>query len=140
MNMDHSKYIDQTAEYVLEHYHKRQADNGLRDVETRIRNTKRQIEDCVTAFVEAKSSTLRESIENKIVDYEKLIETLTLQKQQLEQELKSKMTKEEAIGLVKKYIDVNNFDSHHKSRFIDIMVQKIYSYNDGQVIYFNLVN
>ena len=83
--LQNSRYYDQIAEYVQSHYIKKQSnDSELKSLETRISNVKREIDDCTNAFIEAKNSTLRERIEQKITGCEKLIDVLKLQKAQLD--------------------------------------------------------
>ncbi len=136
-----SKYIDQIAEYVLAHYIKRQSNESeMRSIETRISNTKKQIDEYTTAFIEAKNSTLRDNIEAKITDCEKLLDYLKLQKYQLKLEQKARMTKLDAIAIVEKYLDVNEHEHTYRKQFIDATIKKVMCFDDGLVIYYDLVD
>lgn len=140
-SINYVRYYDQIAEQVLSHYIKRQSnDSELKSLETRISNTKREIDDCTNAFIEAKNPILREKIEQKIADCEKLINVLKLQKAQLELEKQSNMTKQEALKIVEKYMNVNEQEHDFKGRFVDITIRKVICWNGGVVIYLDLLD
>ncbi len=68
------------------YYDKRTGTDNIKSLETRIAKARKDIEEMTTAFIEAKSALLRESIEKRMTDYEKLIKDLESQKTQLEYE------------------------------------------------------
>ena len=68
------------------YYDKRTGTDNIKSLETRIAKAHKDIEEMTTAFIEAKSALLRESIEKRMTDYEKLIKDLESQKTQLEYE------------------------------------------------------
>lgn len=141
ISINYSKYYDHIAEHVLSHYTKRQSnDSELKSLEIRISNAKREIDDCTNAFIEAKNSMLRERIESKIADCEKLIDVLKLQKAQLELEKQSKMAKQDALKIVKKYMDVNEQEHSFKGRFIDVTIRKVILADDGCAIFLDLID
>jgi len=70
----------------LAYYDKRTGADNIKSLETRIAKARKDIEEMTTAFIEAKSALLRESIEKRMTDYERLIKDLESQKTQLEYE------------------------------------------------------
>ena len=139
--MINSRFIEPIAEYVYAHYAKRfDEGNGLKSVEVRIANVKKQIDDCATAFVEAKNATLRNSIEVKIADLEKTLECLLKERAKIEQVQKKRPTMQDALDIVKKFFASDMSDKKFRKILIDIMVKKVMCADDGLVIYYNLVD
>ena len=50
------------------------------------------------------------------------------------------MIKDNALVLVNKYLEIQNFDKRYQKQFIDTMINVIYCWNDGLSIYFDLVD
>lgn len=139
LNFLHSGFINQIAENLLMHYNRKQTDDSdLRTIRNKITATKKQIDECTTAFIEAKSSTLRNNIEDRIASYEKLLDTLTIQKAQLESIKSAKMTKDEALAIAKNYLQFDKFDKKYQRFFIDVLVKKVIAFDDSLVLYFDL--
>ena len=139
--MINSRYIDPIAEYVFSHYAKLfDDDSGLKSIVVRIANAKKQIDEFTMAFVEAKNTTLRNNIEAKIADLEKTIECLLKEKIKIERARKKRPTKQDALAIVKKYIEFNNFDKRFQKSMLDVVLKKVLCGDDGLVIYLNVVD
>lgn len=136
-----SRYIEPITEYVFAHYSKRfDDDSGLKSVEIKITNTKKQINECTSAFIEAKNLTLRNSIETRIADLEKTLECLLSEKVKIEKTRIKKPTKQDALKIVRMFFDSDMRDKKYQKALIDVFVKKVLCWDDGLAIYFDLVD
>ena len=74
------------ARDTIAYYDKRTGADNIKSLDSRIAKARKDIEEMTTAFIEAKSALLRETIEKRMTDYEILIKDLESQKTQLEYE------------------------------------------------------
>lgn len=77
------KNAEKAARETIAYYERRTGDDGIKSIETRIRQAQTQVDDLTNAFIEAKSPLLRANIERKMTDYEKLLADLQATKSRI---------------------------------------------------------
>jgi len=132
------KNADIAASDVIAYYEQRTGDDGLKSIETRITNARKEVEDLTNAFIEAKSGLLRASIEKKMPELEILLHELTLQKSRIELERGLKVTKQHILSFVAELLKGNENDKEYQRKIIDNLVYRVYIYDEHYVVYLNL--
>jgi hypothetical protein len=132
------KNVELAADDIIAYYEQRTGDDGLKGIELRIARAKTEMDEIATAFIEAKSSSMRAIIERRMVDCEILLKDLTSQKAQLELERGLKITKQDIIAFVTELIQGDPNDSEYRRRIIDNLVFMVYVYDDSVVVYLNI--
>jgi len=133
--------VERIACDTIAHYEKRTGEDGVKAIEVRITNAQRQVKEWTAAFVEAKSVMLRANIEKQIADYEVLLNDLALQKTKLEMERGNAVTKKDIFATVDEFINCDPDDKENWSKIIDVLVKKIYIYDeDEHTVFFNFTD
>ena len=114
----------------LAYYDKRTGADNIKSLETRIAKAHKDIEEMTTAFIEAKSALLRESIEKRMTDYERLIKDLESQKTQLEYERGLQVSENDLLDYIAAILKGNPADKEHQKQIIDNLVYKVFVADD----------
>ena len=114
----------------LAYYDKRTGADNIKSLETRIAKAHKDIEEMTTAFIEAKSALLRESIEKRMTDYERLIKDLESQKTQLEYERGLQVSENDLLDYIADILKGNPADKEHQKQIIDNLVYKVFVADD----------
>ena len=132
------KNVNVAVDDVLEYYEKRTDTSVLKSVQTKIANTKKEIEELADSFVKAKNKLLQETIEKKMDEYEILLNDLTYQEAQLELERGYKITKKDITDFVAELLKGDPNDTYYQKKIIDNLVSQVYVSDDDTVVYINI--
>lgn len=132
--------MEYIAERVVEEYDKEFNNANVQELERRIAKLERDANKAFKLIMESESPSV-------IKRYEKQIELLELQKNDLEIDL-SKMriangiryTKADILVWLKQFTKCDLMDEAFRRRIIDVFVNSIYLYDDKVVIYYNIKN
>lgn len=83
-----------------------------------------------TAFIEANSALLRETIEKRMTDYEILIKELENQKTQLEYERGLQVSENDILDYIADLLKGNPADKEYQKQIIDNLVYKVFVADD----------
>lgn len=119
----------------LAYYDKRTGADNIKSLDSRIAKVRKDIEEMTTAFIEAKSALLRESIERRMTDYEQLIKNLESQKTQLEYERGLQVSENDLLDYIADLLKGNPADKEHQKRIIDNLVYKVFVADDYQPVF-----
>ena len=114
----------------LKYYDNRTGADNIKSLETRIAKAHKDIEEMTTAFIEAKSALLRESIEKRMTDYERLIKDLESQKTQLEYERGLQVSENDLLDYIAHLLKGNPADKEHQKQIMDNLVYKVFVADD----------
>lgn len=114
----------------LAYYDKRTGVDNIKSLDSRIAKARKDIEEMTTAFIEAKSALLRESIEKRMTDYERLIKDLESQKTQLEYERGLQFSENDILDYIADLLKGNPADKEHQKQIIDNLVYKVFVADD----------
>jgi DNA invertase Pin-like site-specific DNA recombinase len=134
------KWVNRIADDMVAHYEKRTGEDGLRSIQVKITNAHKQVAEWTVAFVEAKSALLRNNIERQIAEYEILINDLEVQKTKLELERGVKLSKKDIVSFVAEMMNFDPSDKEHWRTMVDILVKKLFIYDNRYVCFFNLMD
>ena len=123
---------------VLSYYDKRTDEQNIKSIAAKISSIKKEVSKLTDAYVNAKSELLRNSIEEKMTEYEVLIVTLETQKAQLEIERGYKITKQDLLPFIEEILKGDVNDKDYQKQIIDHLVSQVFVSDDNTVIYFNL--
>ncbi len=84
-----------------------------------------------TAFIEANSALLRETIEKRMTDYEILIKELENQKTQLEYERGLQVSENDILDYIADLLKCNPADKEYQKQIIDNLVYKVFIDDDN---------
>jgi len=126
------------ASDTIKYYDKRTGADNLKSVETRIANTRQEVEELATAFVAAKSQLLQATIEKKMLAIEILLDDLLTEKAKLEMERGLKMTKRDVLDFIGELLQGDPDDKEYQRKVIDKLVYKVYVSDTHKVVYLNL--
>lgn len=115
----------------LKYYDKRTGADNIKSLETRIAKAHKDIEEMTTAFIEAKSALLRESIEKRMTEYEILIKDLESQKTQLEYERGLQVSESDLLDYIAELLKGNPADKDYQKQLIDNLVYKVFIDDDN---------
>lgn len=104
--------------------------DNIKSLDSRIAKARKDIEEMTTAFIEAKSALLRESIEKRMTDYERLIKDLESQKTQLEYERGLQFSENDILDYIADLLKGNPADKEHQKQIIDNLVYKVFVADD----------
>ena len=93
-----------------------------------------------TAFIEAKNALLRANIEKRMNDYEKLIEDLKSQKEQLERERGNQFTEKDILEFIADLLKGNPADKDYQKKLIDNLVVKVFVDDGYATVHIKLGN
>ncbi len=114
----------------LAYYDKRTGAENIKSLDSRIAKVRKDIEQMTTAFIEAKSALLRESIEKRMTDYEKLIDDLEKQKTQLEYERGLQVSESDLTDYIAELLKGDPADKDYQKQLIDNLVYKVFVADD----------
>ena len=132
------KRVERIADDMVAHYEKRANGEGLKSIEVRIAKAKAEIEEMTTAFIEAKSGSIRASIEKRVADCEILLDDLQTQQAGLELELGFRITKRDITAFIMELINSSEDDKDFQRIVIDNLVNSVYFSDGNIVVYFNI--
>ena len=130
-----TKNVEVAADDVLNYYEKRTDTNVLKSVQTKIANTKKEIEELADSFVKAKNKLLQDTIEKKMGEYEVLLNDLIYQEAQLELERGYKITKKDIVEFVGEVLKGDPNDKDYQKKIIDNLVSQVFVSDDDTVVY-----
>lgn len=123
---------------VLNYYDKRTDEVNLKSIQTKIANTKKEVEKLADSFVNAKNKLLQDTIEKKMNDYEILLNDLLYQEAQLELERGYKITREDLEVFIEELLKGDKNDKDFQRQIIDNLVYKVYVSDDNTTVYLNI--
>ncbi|MBR4003861.1 MAG: recombinase family protein [Clostridia bacterium] len=123
---------------VLNYYDKRTDETSLKAIQTKIANTKKEVDKLTDSFVNAKSKLLQDTIERKMCEFEILLNDLLFQEAQLELERGYKITKEDIEVFIEELLKGNKNEKEYQRQLIDNLVYKIYVSDDNTTVYLNI--
>ena len=115
----------------LKYYDNRTGADNIKSLETRIAKAHKDIEEMTTAFIEAKSALLRESIEKRMTEYEILIKDLESQKTQLEYERGLQVSESDLLDYIAELLKGDPADKDYQKQLIDNLVYKVFIDDDN---------
>ena len=131
--MSDKENVKKAVRDTLAYYDKRTGADNIKSLETRIAKAHKDIEEMTTAFIEAKSALLRESIEKRMTDYERLIKDLESQKTQLEYERGLQVSENDLLDYIADILKGNPADKDYQRKIIDNLVFAVYIYDDERI-------
>lgn len=123
---------------VLSYYEKRTDEVNLKSINAKIAKAKKEVDDLADAFVKAKSQLLQNTIETKMLEYEKLLDDLYYQQAQLELERGYKITKKDLLDFIEELLKGDPNDKDYQRKLIDNLVTKVFVSDGDTVVYFNI--
>lgn len=123
---------------VMNYYENRTDEINLKSITARIASIQKEVDKLTDAFVNAKSKLLQNNIEQKMSDYEILLNDLYTQKAQLELERGYKITKQDLIDFIEILTSGDVNDKDFQKKIIDNLVSRVYIGDDDTVVYFNI--
>ena len=124
------KNAEKAARETIAYYERRTDDDGIKSIETRIRQAQTQVDDLTNAFIEAKSPLLRANIERKMTDYEKLLADLQATKSRILLERGHSFTVKDILEFIAELLKGNPADKEHQKQIIDNLVYKVFVADD----------
>lgn len=128
--LSNDENIKSTVDTAFERYEKRTSVKALKSIETQIANAKNEISALTDAYVSAKNTLLRQSIEIKMNDYEILLNNLNSKHNTLELERGIKVSKADLTEYIKDIVKGDIKDKEFQKKIIDSLVYKVYAYDD----------
>ena len=128
------------AQDTIRHYEQRTGEDSLRSIEARIRHAQDEAEQLTNAFIFARNVLLRANIEKKMTEQEILIKDLCASKAQIELERGKKITKEKIIDFIAEMLKGDPSDKGYQKKLIDILVYKVFVYDDNIITYLTFGN
>lgn len=132
------KNVEIATNDVLTYYEKRTDTNILKSIQTKIVNAKKEIETLADSFVQAKNQLLRDTIEKKMEEYEILLNDLKYQEAQLELERGYKITKKDITEFVAEILKGDPNDKSYQKKLIDNLVSQVFVTDEDTVVYLNI--
>lgn len=120
------KNVKLAVKDTIAYYERRTGIDNLKSIDGKIAKVQRDIDEMTTAFIEAKNALLRANIEKRMNDYEKLIEDLKSQKEQLERERGNQFTENDILEFVADLLQGNPADKDYQKKLIDNLVVKVF--------------
>ena len=123
---------------VLAYYDRRTNEQNLKSVNAKIAQVHKEVVQLADAFVKAKSALLQNSIEEKMSEYETLLNDLEMQKAQLELERGYRLTKQDLLTFIQEILKGDINDKDYQKQIIDHLVSQVFVSDDDTVVYFNI--
>ncbi len=130
--LNDERNVKLAAKDTIAYYERRTGIDNLKSIDGKIAKVQRNIDEMTTAFIEAKNALLRANIEKRMNDYEKLIEDLKSQKEQLERERGHQFTENDILEFVADLLQGNPADKDYQKKLIDNLVVKVFV-GDGYI-------
>ena len=132
------KNIEYVAKCVVKAYEKSFSHTEIKNLEKKLRQINKEIDDCVNALIKSTVSTVIDKINEKVV-------MLELQKTDIKQELtklqianETQFTAEDITKWLKGFCTGDIEDIEFQKRIIDVLINCVYVYDDKCVIYYNI--
>ena len=132
------KNAEVAVDEVLKYYEARTDERNIKAIQSKISHIHAKVKKLTDAFVNAKSSLLRNNIETEINEYETQLEKLTLQQAQLELERGYQITREDLLEFITELLKGDRKDKEYQRQIIDHLVHRVYVKDDYTIIYFNI--
>lgn len=129
--LSNKKNAETVAKDTLAYYDRRTGADSLKSIETRIAKAHKDVEEMASAFIEAKSGLLRNTIEKKMSEYEKLIDDLESQKAQLERERGLRVSEKDMLDFIADLMNGDPNDKDYQRNIIDNLVYKVFVDDDN---------
>ena len=129
---------DIAVDDVLAYYDQRTDEQNLKSVNAKIAQVHKEVVQLADAFVKAKSALLQNSIEDKMSEYEVLLNDLETQKAQLELERGYRLTKQDLLTFIQEILKGDINDKDYQEQIIDHLVSQVFVSDDDTVVYFNI--
>lgn len=123
---------------VLKYFDSRTNENEIKSIRKRIADIQAEADAAANAFIEAKSSLLKQRIEKRMQECEVLLADLEKVKARLILERGQKLTEQDIVSFVKMILQGDVNDIEFRRRLIDNLVYKVYVSDDNTYIYFNI--
>ena len=132
---DNLKVITQD---VLKYFNSRTDESEIKSIRKRIAEIQKEADAAANAFIEAKSSLLKQRIEKRMQECEVLLTDLEKVKARLLLERGQKLTEQDILSFVNIILQGDVNDLEFRRRLIDNLVYKVYVSDDYTTIYFNI--
>lgn len=129
---------DIAVDDVLAYYDQRTDEQNLKSVNAKIAQVHKEVVQLADAFVKAKNALLQNSIEEKMSEYEVLLNDLETQKAQLELERGYRLTKQDLLTFIQEILKGDINDKDYQKQIIDHLVSQVFVSDDDTVVYFNI--
>ena len=123
---------------VLNYYDKRTDESNIKSIAAKIANIKSEVGKLTDAFINAQSVLLRNTIEQKMSEYEIMLNDLQTQQAQLELERGYKLTKKDLTDFIQVLLQGDKTDKAYQKKVIDNLVKQVYVSDGDTVVYFNI--
>lgn len=130
--------VDIAVDDVLAYYDQRTDEQNLKSVNAKIAQVHKEVVQLADAFVKAKSALLQNSIEEKMSEYEILLNDLETQKAQLELERGYRLTKQDLLTFIQEILKGDINDKDYQKQIVDHLVSQVFVSDDDTVVYFNI--
>ena len=118
---------------VLRHYDNRVGDSGMKSLDARIASVRKEVESMTTRFLETNVKLLRDSIEQRMIETEVLLNDLIEQKAKLTVEKGFRFTKKDLLEFIADLVKGDPNDKAYQKKIIDNLIYKVFIYDvDGQ--------
>ena len=133
------KRADYIAGEVVAYFDKKTGNGEIKSIETKIAQTKKQMDDTLEAMIAAASITTKQLLDRKIHDLGIMVEDLETQRALLELERGIRITKKDIISFISEIIrSIDLTDKNDQEKIISNLVNSVYLYDDKVVIYYNI--
>ncbi len=122
----------------LNHFEKKTDEVNIKSITTKIANINKESIKLTDTFVKAKSDLLRNNIEIKMNEYEKLLEDLQFEKAQLELERGYKITPKDLLEFIDDLLKGDIHDKRYQKLIIDNLVTQVFVSDDNTIVYLNI--
>ena len=134
------KNVKLAVKDTINYYERRTGIDNLKSIDGKIAKAQKDIDEMTTAFIEAKNALLRANIEKCMNDYEKLIEDLKSQKEQLERERGNQFTEKDILEFIADLLKGNPADKDYQKKLIDNLVVKVFVDDGYATVHIKLGN
>ena len=132
--------IERAVTDTIAYYEQRTGADGLKSVETQIAKTTAAVENMTNAFIQAQNALLRQNIENKMREYEVLLQDLERQREQILAERGKQITRADVYAFVAELIKGDPNDKVYQKQLIDNIIAMVYVYDDCVIPYLTIGN
>ena len=123
---------------VMKYYESRTDEKELKSIRKRIADIHEKANAAAMAFIEAKSSLLKQQIEIQMQEYEVLLNDLEKLKTKLTLERGHRLTEQDIASFINLILQGDVNDLEFRRRLIDNLVYKVYVCDDKTYVFFNI--
>ena len=123
---------------VLNYYNKRIGNDGMKSLDTRIAHIQNEVEKMTTSFLNTNVKLLRDNIEKRMIETEKLLKDLNGQKAQLNMEKGFRFTKNDLLEFIADLVQGDPNDKSYQKKIIDNLIYKILVFDNKLRIFYNI--